>query len=364
MKIKTTVVGSYPVPIWLQMFSNRDSLRDAMMVVLKTQELAGIDVVADGELYRWDINHGETNGMIDYFVTRMDGIQTSLSSQQREQWHEKNDMAFRTSPAGIVVGPLGVGSLDLRADYELFRELTIRPKKFTVTSPYMLAKTLPDEYYGDRATLIMAIAEVLAKQVANLPVDVLQIDEANVTGHPDDGPIAAAGINRVLGAFRGEKAVHLCYGNYGGQTIQHGTYEKLLAFLDALNADHLVLELARRPAVELSMLREIRPQTGLGIGVIDIKDNEVETPDVVAHRIDKAATVLGADRIRFVHPDCGFWMLPRSVADAKMKSLVAGRDLFLGWTAHSQREAISVDDCNKTLRDPPAMTSKRAVKTQ
>ncbi len=64
--IKTTVVGSYPLPMWLRVVSNRDSLRDAVLAVVKTQELAGIDVVTDGELYRWDINHAETNGMIDY----------------------------------------------------------------------------------------------------------------------------------------------------------------------------------------------------------------------------------------------------------------------------------------------------------
>jgi 5-methyltetrahydropteroyltriglutamate--homocysteine methyltransferase len=157
---------------------------------------------------------------------------------------------------------------------------------------------------------------------------VVQVDEANVTGHADDGPIAAAGINRVLAAVRGEKAVHLCYGNYGGQTIQKGTYAKLLGFLNALTADHVVLELARRPAAELEMLRDVKPELGLGIGVIDIKDNEVETPETVAARIERAARVLGGERIKYVHPDCGFWMLPRSVADAKMRALVAGRDLF------------------------------------
>jgi 5-methyltetrahydropteroyltriglutamate--homocysteine methyltransferase len=158
----------------------------------------------------------------------------------------------------------------------------------------------------------------------------VQIDEANVTGHAEDGPLAAAGINRVLEGVRGEKAVHLCYGNYGGQTIQKGTYERLLGFLNALQADHVVLEIARRPEVELTMLREVKTSLGLGIGVIDIKDNECESPAKVAARIEKAASVLGAERIHYVHPDCGFWMLPRSVADAKMRALVAGRDLFVG----------------------------------
>jgi 5-methyltetrahydropteroyltriglutamate--homocysteine methyltransferase len=328
--IKTTVVGSYPVPAWLRAHSTRESLRDAMLVVLKTQELAGIDVVADGELYRWDINHPETNGMIDYFVRPLEGTQAELTFGQLQAWRAKPENAYRPAPAAVVTGPLGPGRLNLRRDYELFRDLTPLPKKFTVTSPYMLAKVIADEHYGDLEQLVMALADVLRQQVALIDAEVVQIDEANVTGHAEDGPLAAAGINRVLEGVRGEKAVHLCYGNYGGQTIQRGTYEKLIAFLNALQADHLVLETARRPEIELTMLREVRPALGLGIGVIDIKDNEVETSEKVASRIEKAAKVLGAERIRYVHPDCGFWMLPRGVADAKMRALVAGRNLFAG----------------------------------
>ena len=328
--IKTTVVGSYPVPMWLRVVSNRESLRDAMMAVIKTQELAGIDVVADGELYRWDINHAETNGMIDYFIRALDGINTDLSFQQLEDWRARRDMQYRARPAGVVLGPIGPGRLNLPDDYALFRDLTRLPKKFTVTSPYMLAKVLADEHYPDRQALVMALADVLKAQVARIDADVIQVDEANVTGHPEDGAIAAAGINRVLEGVRGEKAVHLCYGNYGGQTIQKGTYAKLVEFLNLLGVDHLVLELARRPEAELSMLGDVEPSIGLGIGVVDIKDNEVETPEQIAHRIERASAVVSGDRIRYVHPDCGFWMLPRSVADAKMVALVMGRDLFEG----------------------------------
>jgi 5-methyltetrahydropteroyltriglutamate--homocysteine methyltransferase len=328
--IKTTVVGSYPVPTWLQVFSTRESLRDAIMAVLKTQELAGIDVVADGELYRWDVNHAETNGMIDYFVRPMAGIQTQLTREQLKEWRGKPGHQFRARPPGIVTGELGAGTLDLKSDYELYRGLTDRPKKFTVTSPYMLAKTLADEYFGDIERLVIALASVLKEQVEEIDAEVIQVDEANVTGSPDDGPIAAAGINRILEGVRNEKAVHLCYGNYGGQTIQRGTYDKLIAFLNALNADHVVLEIARRPEVELTILNDVKPSIGLGIGVIDIKDNEVELPEEVARRVERAAKELGVERIHYVHPDCGFWMLPRSVADAKMRALVAGRNLFAG----------------------------------
>jgi 5-methyltetrahydropteroyltriglutamate--homocysteine methyltransferase len=328
--IKTTVVGSYPVPTWLRVFSSAESLRDAMLAILKTQELAGIDVVADGELYRWDINHAQTNGMIDYFIRPMAGIETELTFEQLNAWRQKEGTQFRAKPPGIVSEPLQPGTLNLRADYELFRDLTSLPKKFTVTSPYMLAKTLADECYGTLESLVMALAQLLKTQVESIDADIIQVDEAHVTGHADEWQIAAAGINRVLEGCQRDRAVHLCYGNYGGQTIQQGSYDKLIAFLNELDAGHVVLEIARRPEVELTMLKDVKPSLGLGIGVIDIKDNEVETPADVARRIERAAREIGADRIQSVHPDCGFWMLPRSVADAKMRSLVLGRNLYEG----------------------------------
>ncbi len=328
--IKTTVVGSYPVPLWLRVISNRQSLRDAMAVVLKTQELCGIDLVADGELYRWDINHAETNGMIDYFVRPLSGIQTDLSRDQLRRWREDQGTAFRAKPPGAVIGPLGHGTLDLAADYQLYRDLTDRPKKFTVTSPYMLAKTLYDDFYRDRRTLMLALADILREQVEDVDAQVLQVDEANVTGHPQDAMLAAEGINRVLEGVQGTAAVHLCFGNYGGQTIQEGTYQQLIGFLNQLQVDHVILEMARRPTVELEYLSRIDPRIRIGVGVIDIKDNEIETAEQVARRIETAARVLSAERIAYVHPDCGFWMLPRNVADGKMHALVAGRDLFAG----------------------------------
>jgi len=325
--IKTTVVGSYPVPMWLEVISNRTSLRDAMLVVIKTQELAGIDVVADGELYRWDVNHAETNGMIDYFVKPLEGVESRLTAAQIAAWRGRSGTGFRAAPPGVVTGPLGPGTLNLAADYALFRDLTAKPRKFTVTSPYMLGKMLADDHYRDLEALVMALTDLLHDQVTAIDADVVQVDEANVTGCPEDASLAARAINGVLAAVQKEKAVHLCFGNYGGQTIQPGGYDRLIEFMNALEADHVVLEMARRPEEEVAFLKEV---TGprFGIGVIDIKDNEVETPDIVARRIERAAGVLGADRIRYVHPDCGFWMLPRSVADLKMRALVAGRDRF------------------------------------
>jgi 5-methyltetrahydropteroyltriglutamate--homocysteine methyltransferase len=194
----------------------------------------------------------------------------------------------------------------------------------------MLARTLLDTHYGDFEKLLMAIADVLADQVRGLPADCIQVDEANITGNPDDGPLAASAINVVLDAIKCERAVHLCFGNYGGQTVQRGHWKQLVDFLNHLHVDHLVLETAHRPADDLDALRGIKPEIAIGIGVIDVKVNDVESADVVARQIDYAERALGPGRVRWVHPDCGFWMLRRSVVDRKIAALVRGRDLYLG----------------------------------
>lgn len=326
----TTVVGSYPVPHWLLGDSSRVTLRDAIMVVLKTQELAGIDVVADGELNRFDPSHPETNGMIDYFVTKMDGIRSRFSVTDIQKFREDAGLTYRTDPAGIVMSEIGEGVLNLPRDYEFTKNLTARPLKFTCTGPHMLTKVLTDRFYGDRAQLAMAIAGVLRKQLSLIDAAVVQIDEANISGHPEDQEWALAAINHVLEGVRGTRAVHICFGNYGGQSIQKGFWKDLMPFLNGLKVDHLVLEFARRGYDELEAFRELDPKIGLGLGVIDIKDNVIEAPETIARRLEQAHRILGAGRVPYIHPDCGFWMLQRSVADGKMRALVKGRDLFEG----------------------------------
>jgi 5-methyltetrahydropteroyltriglutamate--homocysteine methyltransferase len=330
--IQTTVVGSYPIPAWLSAMPNTPALRDAIMVVLKTQELAGIDVICDGELSRFDPNHPETNGMIEYFVKPLAGIHSSLSRAELDEFRAQPGMGFRTAPAGVVREAVDEGELNLQAAWNFVNGFSTRPLKFTVTSPYMLAKTLLNKHYADRRELAMGIAEVLRKQVASIDAAVLQVDEANLPGSPQDGVWAAEAINHVLSGAPAhtQRAVHLCFGNYGGQTIQRGLFADLLPFFNTLEVDHLVLEFARRGYHELSAFTDLKPSIALGIGVVDIKDNELETPDVIAERIELAVKLLGAERVKWVHPDCGFWMLPRSVADRKMQALVKGRDLFEG----------------------------------
>ena len=328
--ILTTTVGSYPVPDWLTALPSEASRLDATRVVFDIQRQAGIDLPTDGELYRFDVNHPDTNGMIEYFIRPMKGIRTSLGRADYEAFRRHDPMAFRRKPAGVVETVLAEGGLNLIEDCAMAASVAGGPFKFTVTSPYMLARTLLDTHYRDFHRLTLAIADILASQVRELPCQCVQIDEANIPGNPDDAPLAAEAINRVLDAIDVERAVHLCFGNYGGQTIQKGHWNVLVDFLNRLHAHHVVLEVAHRPAEDLDALKDVHQRITLGIGVIDIKVNHIETPDEVAKRIELAESKLGAGRVGWVHPDCGFWMLKRSVADRKMEALVKGRDLYLG----------------------------------
>lgn len=330
--MKTTVVGSYPVPDWLKAAPGEQALEDAMSIVLRAHELAGIDVICDGELGRWDLQRNAPGGMVERFVRRMSGIQPGLTREQREHFESREDTRYRRNAPAMVISELGEGDLDLVRDWRQVRELSEAPIKFTLTSPYMMAKVVADDHYRDLERLSLAFADVLAWQVAAIDCAVLQVDEPNLPGSPEDSPLAAKAINRVLDAASAadETAVHLCFGNYGGQTIQSGHYEELIGFLNALHCDHLVLETIRRPIEETERIREIDERIKLGLGVIDVKDLQVESPELVASRIESFAKLFGEDRFTYVHPDCGLQHLPRATANGKMRALVAGRNLFLG----------------------------------
>ena len=286
-RILTTTVGSYPVPDWLAALPSEQAVIDATRVVFDIQRQAGIDLPTDGELYRFDVNHPDTNGMIEYFIRPMAGVSSVVGRSVTDEFSRHHPMGFRRKPAGVVSGPLGEGSLNLLADCQRAAAVSGGPFKFTVTSPYMLARTLLDHHYRDFAALTMALGEVLAAQMPGLPAACLQVDEANIPGNPAHGPLAAASMN-------------------------------------------LVLELAHRPTADLDALKHIDKKITLGVGVIDIKVNHIETADEVAARIAAVEKKVGPGRVRWVHPDCGFWMLKRSIADRKMEALVRGRDLYLG----------------------------------
>src|SRR5512140_3114245 len=112
----TTTVGSYPIPDWLPAMPSEQARLDATRVVFDTQRQAGIDLPTDGELYRFDVNHPDTNGMIEYFIRPMANVSSVVGRSVTEEFARHSPMGFRRKPAGVVEGPLGEGSLNLLAD--------------------------------------------------------------------------------------------------------------------------------------------------------------------------------------------------------------------------------------------------------
>src|SRR5215207_9991334 len=180
--ILTTTVGSYPIPDWLAALPSDAARVDATRVVFNIQRQAGIDLPTDGELYRFDVNHPDTNGMIEYFIRPMAGISSVVGRSITEEFSRYSPMGFRRKPAGVVTGPLGEGSLNLLADCQRAASVANGAFKFTVTSPYMLARTLLDHHHRDFDELTLALADVLANQMHGLPAPCLQVDEANIPG--------------------------------------------------------------------------------------------------------------------------------------------------------------------------------------
>ena len=133
--ILTTTVGSYPVPDWLAALPSEQSLVDATRVVFDIQRQAGIDLPTDGELYRFDVNHPDTNGMIDYFVRPLEGIRSALTRAELEEFRRQPGMGFRSQPAGIVRGPIGEGTLNLPAAYAFVKGLAAASGEDSAKSP-------------------------------------------------------------------------------------------------------------------------------------------------------------------------------------------------------------------------------------
>ena len=180
----------------------------------------------------------------------------------------------------------------------------------------------------------MAIAEVLRRQVEAIDAPVLQVDEANLTGNPEDAAWALRADQTMSSTAPAANApCTSASATTAARASRAASGPACSASSTTCTWTTSSLEFARRGYDELEVFTDLREGIALGIGVVDIKDNEVESPDVIAARIQHAVDLLGEERVKWVHPDCGFWMLPRSVADRKMETLVAGRDLFLGQTA-------------------------------
>lgn len=344
--LRTSVVGSHARPSWF--VSGLDAaergefgpadlaemLDDAVDLALRDQEDAGIDLVTDGEMRRAGFFTAE-------FYRHVTGVRPLPADRQLGAG--AHDQQHRFEVVEPIAAPDGLGVV---AEYRYARTRTDRPFKVTIPGPYTLSGRLsygPGQVYRERNAAAEAFVPILRAELEALVdagADIIQIDEPSPAIHPDAPADFSALFNESVApiAGRARLGAHLCFGNYLGRPLAKRTYRPVLDAMLGFLVDELVLEFANREMAEVSVLAEITAaRRHVAAGVIDVKNSWVESADDVAERIDAVlgAGVSPADLT--LVPDCGFSQTPRAQARAKLRAMVAGRDLVLGRTDGAMR---------------------------
>ncbi len=333
MLLPTSLVGSYPQPEWLidrlklskQVPRVRadelwlvapDKLEaaqdDATILAVRDQENAGLDIITDGEQRRESYSNR--------FATALDGIDIKKPGTTINR-------SGRPIPVPRVVGPIRrTGPVELR-DLKVLRSNTSRAIKATVPGPFTMGKQAQDDYYKDEEAVALAYAEALNAEIKDLfaaGADVVQIDEPWMQQHPDKARrYGLKALDRALDGVTGTVAVHLCFG-YAAVVHDKPSGYSFLAELEGSRAQQISIE-AAQPKLDLAVLKELPTKTII-LGVIDLSDMTIETPQTVADRIRQALRQVPANRI-VVAPDCGMKYLPRTIAFGKMKAMADGAAL-------------------------------------
>ena len=329
--LPTTVVGSYPQPDWLvdrAMLKDtvpRVRLRqlwrvaepylaqaqdDATLLAIRDMERAGIDIITDGEMRRESYSNR--------FATALEGI-------------DNDNPATITNRAGRSVEvPRVVGKIQRRkpvevADMAFLRRNTARKAKITLPGPFTMAQQAKNEFYADADEMVMDLAAAVNAEVHDLVAagaDVIQLDEPWLRNDPDAAKrIAIKAIDRALAGLSVPTVVHLCFGY---AAVVHGQKPTGYSFLPQLadsTAQQISIE-AAQPKLDLGVLSELAGKT-IMLGVIDLADQAIETPEQVAQRIRRALKYVAPERL-VPAPDCGMKYLARETAFGKLTALNAG----------------------------------------
>ena len=335
--LPTSVVGSYSVPEWLERlkteyYQRRISAQHlaeihevAIKAAVKDQELAGIDIVSDGELRR--------DNDVDYFLARIPGVHIPqraktdyfdyYDAEVTRPLPELPELADSSEPPAD--GPAPAPGLGLADDFRFTRQLTDRPVKFSFTGPFSLSRRIRDDAYPDPGDLVRALARRLnaeARELAAAGADLLQIDEPFLAGYPEHVELAVEAVNIVTDGVPATWALHVCYGNRYARPSWEGHYDFLFPAVQAARVDQIVLEFARKGLDDLRLIRKYEWDRWLGFGVIDVKTPQVEPAELVASRIRRALEYVPADRL-MINPDCGLRHLAPEVARQKLRAMVA-----------------------------------------
>ena len=285
----------------------------AIKAAILDQERAGIDIVSDGELRR--------DNDVDYLLARIPGVEIA----QRAKADYFDYYEARVAHPLPAPADLGVG-LGLAADYRFTRQLTDMPVKVSITGPFSLSRRIRNTAYPDPADLVRALARLLnaeARELARAGALMLQIDEPFLAGYPEDIALAIEAINIVTDVPGVHWTLHVCYGNRYARPLWAGHYDFLFPAVLDTAVDQLALEFARKGDEDLRLLEQYQWDRGLGLGVIDVKTDQVESREQVAARIRRALRFVAPGKLS-VNPDCGLRHVPPEAARAKLGAMVAG----------------------------------------
>jgi 5-methyltetrahydropteroyltriglutamate--homocysteine methyltransferase len=330
--LPTTLVGSYPQPDWLidrrrlsELIPPRirakelwridgtfleEAQDDATLIAIRDQERAGIDIVTDGEMRRESYSNR--------FATALDGID-----------NDNPAMAPTRTPGKFQPVPRVVGEIRRRhavevRDVKFLRDNTDRTIKATVPGPFTMAQQAHDDFYGDEVALAMAFAAALNDEIRDLfaaGADIVQIDEPYMQSRPEKAKAFGNKVlNRALDGVTGTTAVHICFG-YSAFVKQRPSGYSFLPEFEGSTARQVSIETAQS-GLDCAVLATM-PHKDIILGVIDLADPAIETPEVVAARIRRALPYVPVERI-VVAPDCGLKYLSRETAFGKIRAMVEG----------------------------------------
>jgi 5-methyltetrahydropteroyltriglutamate--homocysteine methyltransferase len=330
----TTIAGSLPKPSWLaetnklwpQWKASGDALaeakRDATLLWLKWQEDAGIDIVGDGEQSRQHFVHG--------FLEAVEGI----DFEHKVKMGIRNNRYDAMVPT--VVAPLRLRSRVHESEARVARAHTRHKLKFTLPGPMTIVDTIADQHYGDKVKMAMAFAELLNQEARALEaqgVDVIQFDEPAFNVYMDD--VKRWGIDalhRAIDGLRCQTAVHICYG-YGIKAnvdwkaslgSEWRQYEEIFPAIAKSRIDQVSVECINS-RVPVSLLKLLAGKDVL-LGVIDVANDKVETPEDVSRVIGEALQYVPKERLQAC-TNCGMAPMGRGIAEAKLAALGAGAEL-------------------------------------
>jgi 5-methyltetrahydropteroyltriglutamate--homocysteine methyltransferase len=371
--LPTTVTGSWPRPQWFteelrgRAFKDamgesrfREQYLDAVACLVREQEMAGLDIVTDGDS-RFDLTVGGKSWFF-YVIERLRGIIGHVDRATGGGWrslpagHILREVMEAYQPA-VVGEAITAGPLQYSALFKTAQRLSARPVKFGAITAQSLAKMLVNRHYASDRDLILALADIFnaeLKEVAAAGCRVIQVEEpqhhiagANGTATDKDLEFFSEAVNREIAGVNTEVWLHTCWGNPNQQPLhwERPSYERSLPYLLQTKADVLTLECASTNGRDLPLLGKVRTDKKIAIGVVNHSTAAVEPPDLVAGLIRKALEYVPPERL-ILSTDCGFGRegLTRRIAFYKAVAINLGANIV--------RRELKLPEVEITAADP------------